>query len=86
MISERIPKKLQQALSRHADVIQNYYMEDDGFGDKEGSWSIWIHLKPGLICPEMECGTIHEADAMKAVEKLAGVERAPAPDMAWPSP
>lgn len=30
----------------------------------------WVYLKPGYICPSMECGTIHEASIRDCCEML----------------
>ncbi len=35
------------------------------------SW--WVYLKPGLICIEMDCGTIHEDTIARVCEMLREV-------------
>ena len=76
MHSNKIPKGLQKALERNADKIENYHMEQDGFGDvHEGPWSIWIYLRPGYRSTLMDCGTIHEPTAKKAIEGFKYVVR-----------
>jgi len=35
--------------------VQSIHQEWNG---PSPSW--WVYLKPGLVCPHMECGTIHE--------------------------
>lgn len=73
MHSEKIPKTLQREIDRHAHKIDSYHMEEDFFGEPgQGSWSIWIGFNPEWECPDMECGTIHEATAKDAIEKLRG--------------
>lgn len=32
----------------------------------------WVYLKEDFICPEMECGTIHEATIKECCALLAG--------------
>ena len=34
---------------------------------------VWISLKEGFVCFEMECGTIHEATARECLRRLADV-------------
>ena len=76
MHSNNIPKGLKKALERHAEVVDSYHMEQDGFGEgNEGPWSIWIYLKNGYIIPHKECGTSHAATAKKAIESFKYVVR-----------
>ena len=35
----------------------------------------WVHLRQGYICPEMECGTIHESTVAECCRLMRGVRR-----------
>ena len=76
MQSNKIPKGLKKALEHNAEKIESYHMEHDDFGNvHEGPWSIWIYLKNGYISTLMDCGTIHEPTAKKAIEGFKYVVR-----------
>ena len=47
-------KGMMKLLEKYGEVIENMHREFN-YG-----WDYWIHLKNGYICPDMECGTIHE--------------------------
>lgn len=66
MRTPTVPNTLAAALERYAAGVETYHMEQDS----PGVWAIWVSLKPGWICPEMECGTIHETSSREAVAKL----------------
>jgi hypothetical protein len=74
MHSSKISKTLAQALARHADKIDDYWMEEDQCFES-GDWSIWIYLKP-----EWEnghdpgCGTIHEGTVKDAIAVLRAIQ------------
>jgi hypothetical protein len=42
---------------------------------REGEDGLWCYLKTGWICPEMECGIIHEYTLHDVWNKLLGVEK-----------
>ena len=49
--------------------IDNIHLEDEGLSTP----GIWLYLKPGHICANMECGTIHEYNRADIMEQLASV-------------
>jgi len=51
------------------ESIHREYDSSDGYA----SW--WLYLKPGFICPAMECGTIHERTIKKVCALLQTVTK-----------
>lgn len=63
----RKSKKLEKLAQENPEVIQSYY-----FHPEDGHW---LYLNSGWICPEMECGTIHEYTVGEVMDKFKTVER-----------
>ena len=75
MRSNKIPKTLRAELQRHADKIDEYWMEEDEFEPELGDWSIWVYLKPEFengYDPGLGC--IHEATAKDAIAALRMIQ------------
>ena len=47
-------KGMEKLLEKYGEIIESMHREYN-YG-----WDYWISLKEGYICPDMECGTIHE--------------------------
>jgi len=63
MINSQIPKTIAAWIFNNADKIEEYWMEEDEFNGSRSPWSIWLHLKPGLIAADTETHFIHESTA-----------------------
>jgi hypothetical protein len=62
-----MPKLRTIADVRNDPRVDALWQEEDGWINSRPSW--WCTLKEGYICPEMECGSIHEK-SIKDVIKL----------------
>ena len=78
MRSNRIPNTLLRALERHANHIEEFWMEEDGFQPELGDWSIWIYLRPEYES-DPGLGLVHESTARDAIEALRRVQPTTAP-------
>ena len=60
-------KRLEKLAKENPEIIQGY-----DFDHEDGHW---LYLNPGWICPDMECGTIHEETVHEVINKFKTVER-----------
>lgn len=61
----KVPKTLLAACAKRADAVDEVGKDDDGY---------WVWLKTGWVCPDMECGTIHEYTVADAIAMLKTIK------------
>jgi hypothetical protein len=67
-----LTKRQQEQVLRHP-AVESLHFEEQGDGP-EYVRDVWIYLKPGFICRDMECGTIHEYDWPSVKSMMASIE------------
>jgi hypothetical protein len=77
MKSSRPLKTVQRLIEKHADKIDEYWIEEDGFGDADelGGFSYWIYFKKGWINYMTETHCIHECTAKDVKEHFKYIEK-----------
>lgn len=63
-MNSTIPASVQYWIDTHADLIESWHLEDDGYSDNPTSpLAIWLYLAEGYVCDATECHTVHAATA-----------------------
>jgi hypothetical protein len=70
MRSHKISKAIKAWIDKNANIIEEYWTEEDGYG--ETPYSIWVALKKGWIAGEVHC--IHESNTKDFLESVKDIK------------